>query len=59
MDEEKAKILSVAGLREARNRLGICHAARQRWLISHDFTVSVCWPSCRYVVDIGEPFYAA
>jgi len=34
MDEEKAKILSVAGLREARNRLGICHAARQRWLIS-------------------------
>jgi len=44
MDAKEAKFLRVARLREARNRLGICHAAQGGPVVAH-------------VVDIGEPFY--
>ena len=35
MDAKKAKILRVARLREARNRLGICHAAQGGPVVAH------------------------
>jgi|SRR5215471_822779 len=35
MDAKKAKILRVARLREARDRLGICHAAQGGPVVAH------------------------